>query len=113
MSRQPCVYFLASRRNGTLYIGVTSDLPGRLHQHRTGAFRGFTTRHHVHRLVHFEMFDDMHTAIAREKQLKSWRRAWKVALIEEHNPFWEDKAVELGFEPVAPHPASFSPSSRA
>ena len=113
MSRQPCVYILASRRHGTLYIGVTSDLLARLHQHRNGAFKGFTARHHVHRLVHFEMFDDMDAAIAREKQLKAWRRAWKIALIEENNPFWEDRAVEFGFETLPPHPATHSPSSRA
>src|SRR5690242_4526894 len=96
MSEQPCVYILASRRNGTIYIGVTSDLMARLHQHRTGAVPGFTSEHRVWRLVHFELFDDMYTAISREKQLKAWRRAWKVALIEETNPFWEDRAVELG-----------------
>ena len=112
MWRQPCVYILASRRYGTLYIGVTSDLPARLYQHRNGTFEGFTARHQVHRLVHFEMFDDMDAAIAREKQLKNWRRAWKIALIEEQNPFWEDRAVELGFEPLAPHPATLDPSSR-
>jgi len=106
MSRQPCVYVLASRRHGTIYVGVTSDLMGRLHQHRTGAVPGFTSKYGVYRLVHFEMYDDMHTAIAREKQLKAWRRAWKVVLIEEANPFWEDRAVELGFDPLSPHPSS-------
>ena len=64
------------------------------------------------RLVHFEMFDDMYTAITREKQLKNWRRGWKVALIEEDNPFWEDRAVALGFDPLAPHPATLRPSFR-
>jgi putative endonuclease len=113
MSRHPCVYILASRRYGTLYIGVTSDLLGRLHQHRNGTFQGFTSRYHAHRLVHFEMFDDMDAAIAREKQLKNWRRAWKIALIEEHNPFWEDRALELGFAPLPAHPAALGPSSRA
>jgi putative endonuclease len=112
MSKQACTYIVASRRNGTIYIGVTSDLLARLHQHRTGAFKGFTCEYGVCRLVHFEMFEDMHAAIAREKQLKNWRRAWKVALIEEGNPFWEDRAVELGFEPMAPHPATLTPSSR-
>ena len=106
MSRHPCVYILASRRHGTIYIGVTSDLMARLHQHRTGALRGFSSEHGVHRLVHFEQFADMYTAISREKQLKAWRRAWKVALIEEHNPFWEDRALQLGFDPVPPHPSS-------
>jgi putative endonuclease len=79
MSKQPCVYILASRRNGTIYIGVMSDLIVRLHQHRSGATRGFVSEHKVYRPVHFEMFDDMYAAITREKQLKAWRRAWKVA----------------------------------
>ena len=99
MERLPCVYILASRRHGTLYIGMTSDLIARLHKHRTKSLRGFTSRHGVMRLVHFEMADTMEAAIAREKQLKSWRREWKIALIEQDNPFWEDRAVELGFEP--------------
>jgi putative endonuclease len=106
MSKQPCVYILASRRNGTIYIGVTSDLMARMHQHRTGAVPGFTSVHKVWRLVHFELFDEMYAAISREKRLKAWRRAWKVALIEQSNPFWEDRALELGFEAVPPHPAS-------
>src|SRR3954471_18942047 len=110
MPKQPCVYILASRRNGTIYIGVTSDLMVRMYQHRTRAARGFTANYSIYRLVHFEMLGDMYTAISREKQLKAWRRAWKVALIEEDNPFWEDRAVELGFEPVATHPATLKPS---
>ncbi|ARR56190.1 endonuclease [Rhizorhabdus wittichii DC-6] len=101
MERNPCVYILASGRNGTIYIGVTSDLMTRLHQHRTKAIPGFTSRYNVFRLVYFEMFDDMPTAIHREKQLKAWRRDWKIALVEEHNPFWEDRALDLGF----PRPA--------
>ena len=109
MSRQPCVYILASRRHGSIYIGVTSDLLARLHQHRTGWRRGFTSEYGVRRLVHFEMFDDMYAAISREKQLKNWRRAWKVALIEEHNPFWEDRAIDLGFEPLPAHSATHTP----
>jgi putative endonuclease len=108
MSREPCVYILASRRHGTLYIGVTSDLMARMHQHRTGGTKGFTSKHAVHRLVHFEPFGTMDVAIAREKQLKNWRRARKVSLIEEHNPFWEDRALEFGFEPLSPHPASLT-----
>ena len=114
MSKQPCVYILASRRNGTIYIGVTSDLMARLQQHRAGTIRGFTSDHEVYRLVHFEVFDDMYTAIAREKQLKAWRRVWKIALIEESNPFWEDLAVALGFDALPPHPATkaHEPSSR-
>ena len=109
MSRQPCVYILASRRHGTIYVGVTSDLLGRLHQHRSRSRPGFTSEYGVGRLVHFEMFEDMYSAIAREKQLKNWRRAWKVALIEENNPFWEDRAIDFGFEPLPAHPATRAP----
>ena len=98
--RQPCVYILASRRHGTLYIGVTSDLLGRLYQHRERLTRGFTSRYAVYRLVYYEMADTMDAAIAREKQLKAWKRDWKIALIEGQNPFWEDKALEFGFEPA-------------
>lgn len=90
---------MASARHGTIYIGVTSDLMARLHQHRSGATPGFTSRYNVKRLVHFEMADTMEAAILREKQLKAWRRDWKVALIERDNPFWEDRAVMLGFLP--------------
>ena len=76
--REPCVYILASGRHGTIYIGVTSDLMARLHQHRTGSVPGFTRRYDVKRLVHFEMADTMDAAIAREKQLKAWRRDWRL-----------------------------------
>ncbi|RJG56580.1 GIY-YIG nuclease family protein [Sphingobium terrigena] len=100
MVRQPCVYIMASARHGTIYIGVTSDLMARLHQHRSGAMPGFTSRYNVKRLVHFEMADTMEAAILREKQLKAWRRDWKVALIERDNPFWEGRAVMLGFTPL-------------
>jgi len=100
MERQPCVYLLSSGRHATIYIGVTSDLMGRLHQHRTGAVPGFTSRYNVKRLVHYEMAETMEAAILREKQLKAWKRAWKVALIERDNPFWEDRAVMLGFPPL-------------
>ncbi|HEX2762965.1 MAG TPA: GIY-YIG nuclease family protein [Allosphingosinicella sp.] len=110
MSRQPCVYILASRRHGTIYIGVTSNLMARLHQHRTGTVKGFTSKYRVWRLVHFERFGDMPSAIAREKQLKNWHRPWKVALIEEGNPFWEDRAVELGLDALAPHRSTLNPS---
>lgn len=112
MARHPCVYILASRRNGTLYVGVTSDLMARLHRHRTGTLRGFTRNYRVFRLVHFEMLGDMHAAIKREKQLKSWHRPWKIALIEEGNPFWEDRATELGFDPLPAHPSTLASSSR-
>ena len=98
--RDPCVYILASQPRGTLYIGVTSDLLARLHQHRKGITGGFTSRYKVHRLVRYEMFGDMKTAILREKQLKRWHRQWKINLIERQNPHWEDLAVTLGFEPL-------------
>lgn len=100
MERQPCVYILASGRHGTIYIGVTSDPAKRIHQHRSGEVAGFTSRYDIKRLVHFEMFEDMLAAITREKQLKAWRRDWKVALIERGNPFWEDRSIEWGFEPL-------------
>lgn len=91
---------MASARHGTIYIGVTSNLMARLHQHRSHAIPGFTSRYNVRRLVHFERADTMEAAILREKQLKAWRRDWKVALIERDNPFWEDRAVMLGFAPL-------------
>ena len=100
--RNPCVYILASAHYGTLYIGVTSDLIARLWQHRNNAIPGFTSRYGVYRLVHFEMFGDMERAIAREKQLKTWHRQWKINLINGANPEWRDLAVGLGLPPLAP-----------
>lgn len=102
MSKQPCVYILASGYYGTLYIGVTSHLIARLYQHRTDAVPGFTARYGVHRLVRYKFFADMPPAIAREKQLKAWRRDWKINLIEADNPRWDDLAVGLGLEPLGP-----------
>ncbi|MDO6416495.1 GIY-YIG nuclease family protein [Sphingomonas sp. BIUV-7] len=96
---EPCAYILASGKRGTLYIGVTSDLPKRLHQHRTRVTKGFADRHSVKRLVLIEVCPDMVTAIAREEQLKNWHRDWKIALIEATNPDWRDLAVDLGFAP--------------
>jgi putative endonuclease len=94
--RHPCVYIMASGFNGTLYIGVTSNLLARLHQHRTGAVPGFTSRYGVHSLVRYEMFGTMEGAILREKQLKRWHRQWKINLIESDNPHWVDLAPGLG-----------------
>ncbi len=88
--KQPCVYILASKRNGTLYIGVTSDLAGRVWQHRTDEIPGFTRQYGVHVLVYFEFFTAMEDAIRREKRMKGWRRAWKIALIEQFNHDWHD-----------------------
>ncbi|HEY1124711.1 MAG TPA: GIY-YIG nuclease family protein [Sphingobium sp.] len=100
-TRHPCTYILASQKRGTLYIGVTSDLAARLWQHRSGDVAGFTSRYRVYRLVRAEFFEDMESAIAREKQLKRWHRAWKIRLVEEANPEWSDLAVAWGLaEPV-------------
>jgi putative endonuclease len=88
--KQPAVYILASQRNGTLYIGVTSDLVQRVWQHRNGVVEGFTQKYGVHMLVYYELHDDMENAIIREKRLKKWNRAWKLRLIEEKNPEWND-----------------------
>jgi putative endonuclease len=89
------VYILASRIGGTLYIGVTNDLIRRVLEHREGKAEGFTKRHKVNRLVYFEVFDDVLQAIAREKRLKHWNRAWKIQLIEERNPNWDDLYPKL------------------
>lgn len=90
MDKQPCVYILASGRNGTLYVGVTSDLIGRTWQHREHIVDGFTKRYAVTRLMWYEMHGTMETAILREKQIKKWKREWKVQLIDESNPSWRD-----------------------
>ena len=84
------VYILASSIGGTLYIGVTNDLVRRVYEHRAGKVPGFTKRYAVHRLVYFEQFSDIENAILREKRLKKWNRSWKIRLIEERNPNWDD-----------------------
>ena len=88
--RQPCVYILASQRNGTLYIGVTSDLLARVWQHRSDLVEGFTKRYVVHTLVWYELHFTMEWAILREKALKKWKRVWKMRLIEAENSGWND-----------------------
>jgi len=90
MFKQPAVYILASKRNGTLYIGVTSNLEKRAWEHKNDLVEGFTKRYGVHRLVYYELHDDMALAISREKQMKKWNRAWKLELIERQNPDWRD-----------------------
>ncbi len=100
MERDPCVYILASRRHGTLYTGVTSNLFQRLWQHRSGITKGFVGRYAVWRLVWFEMHGDMDIAFTREKRIKNWKRDWKVQLIKGENPDWNDLATGFGFEPV-------------
>lgn len=101
IDRQPFVYILASAYLGTLYVGVTSNLIGRIVQHREGRFAGFTKRYGVLRLVWFEPADTMEAAIATEKRIKKWRRDWKIALIERENPTWDDLAVGFGLGPLA------------
>ncbi|MBU6417839.1 MAG: GIY-YIG nuclease family protein [Xanthomonadaceae bacterium] len=93
--REPAVYILATKPYGTLYVGVTSDLVKRIWQHRNDAVEGFTRQHGVYHLVHFEQFRSMVEAIEREKELKKWRRAWKIALVEESNPDWRDLWPEI------------------
>lgn len=88
--KQPAVYLMASQRNGTLYVGVTSDLIKRVWQHRNHVVEGFTEKYDVSLLVWFEQHETMESAIAREKAIKEWKRAWKIALIEKANPDWSD-----------------------
>ena len=95
MERSFCVYILASRRNGTLYVGVTSNLVQRAWQHKEGCVPGFTMDYGVKSLVWFEQHDCAESAITREKQIKQWRRAWKIRLIEETNPYWSDLYGEI------------------
>lgn len=95
MDKQPCVYMLASQRNGTLYIGVTSDLIKRVYQHRNELAEGFTKQYSVHDLVWFELHETMESAIKREKQIKKWSRVFKLRLIEQSNPEWRDLWPDL------------------
>ena len=88
--KRPCVYILASKRNGTLYTGFTIDIVRRAWQHRSNAVDGFVRGYGVHRLVFVEFYETMADAILREKRIKKWRRAWKLELIERHNPQWRD-----------------------
>jgi putative endonuclease len=93
--KQPCVYILASKRNGTLYIGVTSGLVKRVWEHKQDLVEGFTKRYGVHTLVWYEVHEEMHAAIAREKAIKEWKRGWKLKLIEQVNPDWRDLYGDL------------------
>ncbi len=95
MEKLPCIYILASKRNGTLYVGVTTDLVKRVYEHKNNLVDGFTKKYHVHMLVYFEMHDDIVTAITREKQIKKWNRSWKIELIEKTNPQWRDLYDEI------------------
>jgi len=92
---QPCVYIMASSRNGTLYIGVTSDLAKRTWQHKNEIIKGFSEKYTVHLLVWYEAHENMESAISREKALKKWNRIWKLRLIEQLNPDWQDLYEQL------------------
>jgi putative endonuclease len=95
MERQAAVYIIASKPNGTLYIGVTSDLQKRVWEHKCDSVDRFTKRYGVHQLFYLELYEDILSAIAREKQLKKWNRAWKLELIEAQNPDWKDLSDEI------------------
>jgi putative endonuclease len=107
MSKLYCVYILASARNGTLYIGVTSDLARRVWEHREGLVAGFTKKYGVKMLVHYEAYEDVNRAIWRETRLKKWKRSWKLGLIEETNPEWRDLYGELLEGKFSPAPVQF------
>jgi putative endonuclease len=95
MERQPCVYLLASKRNGTLYTGVTSNLTKRIWEHKNNLVAGFTKKYSVHTLVWYEVHETMEFAIRREKAIKNWKRSWKIKVIEEENPGWHDLYPDL------------------
>lgn len=95
MMKQPAVYILASDRNGTLYTGVTSELVGRTWQHKEHVVDGFTKKYDVTKLVWYELHGTMDSAILREKRIKAWKRQWKIRLIEEMNPYWNDLWPEI------------------
>ena len=95
MSKTGYVYILANKENGTLYIGVTSNLEHRVWQHKNGSFKGFSKKYNVSKLVYFEQHQSMEEAIVREKQLKYWKRDWKERIIEENNPEWHDLYDQL------------------
>ncbi len=94
--KQPCVYILASKPNGTLYVGVTSNLAQRIEAHRADAADGFTKKYGVKTLVYYELHVDMYEAIQREKRIKKWNREWKIELIERDNPEWKDLSDQAG-----------------
>jgi putative endonuclease len=93
MEKQSYIYIMANRPNGTLYVGVTSDLIKRAWEHKNGLSDGFTKKNTINQLVYYEVFDDIYNAITREKQLKKWKREWKIELIEKLNPRWDDLEI--------------------
>ncbi len=90
MHKEPATYILANKKNGTLYVGVTSDLRKRIYQHKNGLFQGFSSKYKTHMLVYYELHETMEAAILREKQIKKWNRDWKIELIAFQNPEWDD-----------------------
>ena len=96
--KRPCVYILTSRRNGTLYTGITTNLAARIEEHRQGRASKFTRKYGVTRLVHFEFHDEIGEAILREKRIKKWKRAWKLDLIEQYNPDWRDVSGDIPYD---------------
>lgn len=98
--REPCAYLMVNRQFGAIYTGVTSNLLGRVMQHRDGTFDGFTERYGIKLLAWYQVGETMDAAIAREKTIKTWRREWKISLLEERNPGWNDLAVGLGLLPL-------------
>ena len=97
------VYILASKRNGTLYIGVTNNLERRIYEHKANIIEGFTAKYNVHQLVYWEQTTDIYSALKREKQLKKWNRKWKLALIEKENPNWNDLSENWIPDQSLPH----------
>ena len=93
-----CVYILTNKNHTVLYVGITGNLTGRIYQHRQEWVGSFTSRYKTHKLVYYEMYEDVRLAIEREKQLKKWNRAWKIRLITEKNPAWQDLYVQWGLE---------------
>ena len=93
--KQYYVYILESKKNGTLYIGVTNNLPKRVYEHKNNLIEGFTRKYNVHNLVYYESYGDVYAAIAREKAIKKWKRAWKIQLIEKYNPLWKDLYCDI------------------
>jgi putative endonuclease len=93
--KQGFVYIMANRKNGTLYVGMTSNLLRRDFEHKNNILKGFTKKHGVHRLVYYEVHDSIEAAISREKHIKKWNRAWKIELVEKFNPTWKDLSVSL------------------
>ena len=95
MPKSPAIYILTNKPQGTLYIGVTSNLIQRIWQHKNHQAAGFSARYNLNNLVYFEMVEDMYSALSREKQLKNWQRAWKIQLIEQSNPQWRDLWTDI------------------